>query len=91
MSASAATPGGPSYPSFLLIVKSLTGVTCEVTATESMTVLQLKTAVGKHHGDTPAEELRLIYAGKDLNDSKTIGDYAIPAGATLHMLFRLRD
>jgi hypothetical protein len=34
--------------------------------------------------------MRLLFAGKPLEDEKTIGDYAISSGSTIHMVLSLR-
>eukprot|EP01084_Bolivina_argentea_P122689 217409_1 len=40
--------------------------------------------------DVPPEQQRLIYAGKQLENEKTLKHYAIPNKATLHVVLRLR-
>jgi len=36
------------------------------------------------------DQIRLIYSGKQLSDEKTLGDYNIAAGGTIHMVLQLR-
>lgn len=36
------------------------------------------------------DEQRLIYAGKNLEDTKTVADYNLSADATLHLVLRVR-
>ena len=36
------------------------------------------------------DEQRLIYAGKNLDDTKTVADYNLTADATLHLVLRVR-
>ena len=38
----------------------------------------------------PPEQQRLIFAGKQMESHKTIGDYDLEDGASLHMVLRLR-
>ena len=54
-----------------------------------MTVLVLKGLVQQHEG-IPIDQQRLIYAGPQLEDERTLGKYDIGFGATVHLILRLR-
>eukprot|EP01087_Luapelamoeba_hula_P009152 TRINITY_DN2345_c2_g1_i2.p1 TRINITY_DN2345_c2_g1~~TRINITY_DN2345_c2_g1_i2.p1 ORF type:complete len:290 (-),score=63.27 TRINITY_DN2345_c2_g1_i2:505-1308(-) len=49
------------------------------------TIAALKQAI-EDHAAIPAQQQRLIYGGKQMADSRTLRDYAVPPGALLHLL-----
>jgi bifunctional polynucleotide phosphatase/kinase len=72
-------------------VVSLTGkhMIFENTVGPKSTVLQLKEALTGKEG-IPVDAQRLIFAGKQLEDHRTLGEYFIQEGATMHLVLRLR-
>lgn len=52
-------------------------------------IISFKILVWKEDG-TPAESQRLIYAGKELENTRKLSDYGIQAQSTIHMVFRLK-
>lgn len=69
-------------------VKALTGkvVTLEVEALD--TIMQVKEKYFAKEG-VPVEQLRLIFAGKQLEDDKTLSFYNVQSDATIIVVLRL--
>ncbi len=72
-----------------IFVKTLNGRTITLKILHTATIAEIKDAIAAKEG-LPRDDMRLIFAGKQLEEGRTLEDYGMWEEVTVHVVLKLR-
>uniref|UniRef100_A0A2M4B035 Putative ubiquitin n=1 Tax=Anopheles triannulatus TaxID=58253 RepID=A0A2M4B035_9DIPT len=72
-----------------IFVRMLTGKTIAIDTEPESTVESVKKQIDERE-EIPPNQQRMIFAGKQLEDGRTLEEYSIIKGSTIHLVLRLK-
>jgi hypothetical protein len=72
-----------------IFVKTIAGKTIQINIALTSTVAQLKAAIALKE-NVPVDQQRLLFAGKQMEDTAVLSDLGVEKDSTIHLVMRLR-